>query len=116
MANGKLGLKQAFSTILQLEVSAGPAHLSAAAFDDGMTSGTRNHAVAGCTDRCALTWTGSPELGLAPSEFHAGTVAEDGACRRIREPVGARFEHSSAAKGEPCGRVQPLDGWPSPDA
>ena len=115
--DGDAGLKQAFSTIFQPEVSAGRAHLAVIDFDKAMTNDMRNCVVAdGRTDLCASTGLTPAQISLMPSDEFADILDEEVAVRLIGEPVGEWFQYPFPTKSEPNKRVLLLTDHPGLDA
>ena len=111
--DGDAGLKQAFKTIFQPEVSVGRAHFAVVDFDKAMTNDMRNCVVAdGRADLCAATGLTLSELNLIPAEFYAEILDEEVAVRLIGEPVGEKFEYPLPTKSEPNKKVQILTDHP----
>ncbi len=104
--DGDAGLEQSSSTVFQPGMAAGKAHLAIVGFDKGMTNDKRNMVVAdGRNDPCAATGPTSSGMKLVPSEFHAGIVDGEAACRPIGKPVGAWFDYPFPTKSDPIERV-----------
>lgn len=87
--DGDAGLKQAFATVFQPEISAGRAHLAVIDFVKAMTNDKRNSVVAdGRADLSASTGLSATELSLIPAEFYADLVDEEVAIRLAWKPSG----------------------------
>jgi hypothetical protein len=115
--DGDAGLRQAFSSVFQAEVSAGRAHLAVIGFDKAMTNDMRNCLVAdGRNDLCASTCLTPTQLNLMPPEVFTDLLDEEVAVRLVGEPVGDWFRYTFPTKSEPNKRVLLLTDYPGLEA